>query len=371
MRVVHVTNGDEVALMGFERHALNLATAQRARGFSTLVVTDRPGPLVKACQQRDVAIVIEPALRPAGPITFMPVEQTKRALTGRFSSFNAEVIHCHTPPAAAQTIPIANNMRIPCIFTEHSALYDDESEAPPLMVAKRRGMRFTTICVCRKNFERLRNAGMSESDVHYVPNGTESASPSVRSRKARQPGRPDLTLVGSLKMVKGIDIAILMMAELRRRRLQHCPTLYLYGEGDQREYFEEIAEVLELNDIVKFCGFQLDIIGQRADTDILLVSSRFETGPIVVLEAMSRGMPIVTTDVGEAAEMLPDPRYGRIAPVRSIVALADAVESLLSDISEGRFEPELLIERHQSLYTSEKMSERIEEIYKQVLAQAG
>jgi hypothetical protein len=50
-----------------------------------------------------------------------------------------------------------------------------------------------------------------------------------------------------------------------------------------------------------------------------------------------------------------------------IGALTEAIESLLSDIDNGRFDPGLLIERHRSLYTSEKMAERTEAVYWQVL----
>jgi glycosyltransferase involved in cell wall biosynthesis len=80
---------------------------------------------------------------------------------------------------------------------------------------------------------------------------------------------------------------------------------------------------------------------------------------------MSRGIAIVSTEVGEVADMLPDPRYGRIVPVDSLVALADAMESLLSDITEGTFDPDLLIQRHRTLYTDEKMAERVEMAYEQ------
>jgi hypothetical protein len=84
----------------------------------------------------------------------------------------------------------------------------------------------------------------------------------------------------------------------------------------------------------------------------------------VALEAMSRGIPTVAFDVGEVAEMLPDRRYGRVVPVNSIMALAGGIDSLLSDIADGYFDPNLLIARHRSLYTSEKMAARIEVIYK-------
>ena len=82
-------------------------------------------------------------------------------------------------------------------------------------------------------------------------------------------------------------------------------------------------------------------------------------------------MPIVATDVGSVAEMLPDQRYGRVVPPNSITVVARAVESLLSDIAAAKFDPIPLIERHRSLFSSEKMAERVEAVYRQVLLNAA
>ena len=143
--------------------------------------------------------------------------------------------------------------------------------------------------------------------------------------------------------------------------------LNIYGDGFQGRYLTEMAAVLELNDIVRFHGFKSGILERCSSADILVMPSRLEAGPLVVMEAMSRGMPIVASDVGEVSEMLPDRRYGRVIPINSITALADAIESLLADIADRKFDPNLLIELHRSLYSIEKWAERIEAAYDQIL----
>ena len=82
-------------------------------------------------------------------------------------------------------------------------------------------------------------------------------------------------------------------------------------------------------------------------------------------------MPIVATDVGEVARMMPDSRYGRVAPKDSVIPLADAIEALLTDIADGRFDRDLLIERHRSLYSIEKFAERTEAAYSQILVNSS
>jgi glycosyltransferase involved in cell wall biosynthesis len=355
MRITHLVNGSTEGIVGVERRVLYLATAQKARGSSVTVVVDHPGLLAEACDQHGVPVVVVQSLtQDCGFLE--PVENAIQDLIIQFKSTAAELIHCHTLPVAAQAIPAGNQIKVPCVLTFNG---------PGLLMAARdAGLRFASILVTRARFEELKKSGMP--DVYYVPNGTSAAS-LARPAETGPSGRPNLIFVGSMIARKGVDVAIHAMAELRQRLGPDCPTLNIYGDGEQARYLKEMVTVLHLQDIVRFWGFQSDILDHCPSTDVLVMSSRSETGPQVVLEAMSRGMPIAASDVGEVAEMLPDPRYGRVVPVESIVALADAIESLLSDIADGEFNPDSLMERHRSRYSDEIMAERIEAVYQQVL----
>jgi glycosyltransferase involved in cell wall biosynthesis len=370
MRIVHVLQSGETNLRGAETHVLSLAVAQKARGSSILVVIDRPGLFAQMCEQRGIPVAVV-AHRPEGLPAGLPAEKMMQGLSSQFRNFNAELIHCHDPQIAVHAIPAGNRVRIPCILTVH---WLGAEILNRLKFAKSLGMRFTVIAVCRRDFETLKENGMPDEDIYYVPNGTASAPPTQVTPGAES-HRPDLILVGLLEPRKGIDVAILAMAELRRRHGlgQDCSPLSIYGGSPPGEelyydYYKEMVELLGLSDIVRFCGMQPGILERCNSNDILIMPSRAETGPLVVLEAMSRGMPIVATDVGEVAEMIPDPRYGRIVPVNSIAALADAIESLLSEIADGRFDPDLLIDRHRAFYSIDRMAESIDLVYEKALS---
>jgi glycosyltransferase involved in cell wall biosynthesis len=359
MRIVHVLNSSEKGVIGIERRVLYLAIAQKARGSSVLLVLDHPGALAEDCRQHDIPVIVADSLAQEGMRLGPPRENVTRDLITKFMKFNPDLIHCHTLRAAAQAIPAGNRINIPCVLTFNGP--------SALTAARNAGMRFTTILVSRKRFEEAKNSGkFSEKEIYYVSNGTRVA-PLTRLQEMSRSDRPNLMLVGSLEVRKGIDVAILAMTVLRSRLGPDCPILNIYGDGEQEKYLKEMTTVLGLRDIVRFWGYQPDILERSSGTNILVMSSRSETGPQVVLEAMSRGMPIVATDVGEVTDMIPDQRYGRIVPVDSIVKLADAVESFLWDISLSHFNPDLLIERHRACYTDEKMAERIEGIYEQIL----
>jgi glycosyltransferase involved in cell wall biosynthesis len=363
MRVAHVVNSSGTNFLGHERHVLNLVTAQRADGLDAMVVTNGPGVLARACEEQSIPyFVVEgmgqgPRFRNAGG-------NVVQELAEHFTEFGTQIIHCHHLGTAIQAINAGNGSGIPCIFTLHveASLFTGHLE-----MAKHLGMKFSTIAVCRAEFDVLKKHGVPDGELYYVPNGTNSMSADHRRRK-HELTRPGLVFAGNLIFRKGVDVALLAMAEIRRRLGPDCPELSIYGDGIQREYFAEISSVLKLDDIVRFRGFRLDALERCARTDVLLMTSREETGPLVVLEAMSLGMPIVATDVGEVAQMLPDQRYGRVVPPNSIAAFADAVESLLADIADGEFDPELVVHRHRSFYTTEKMAERVEEVYRHVLS---
>ena len=353
MRVAHMINS-YTQVSGVDTYVLALAAAQRGRGSSPMLISDRPGYITEACDRRGIPAVVEKGLNPEGRATWPPPEAAIRSLVGTLTAFGADVIHCHSVPAASQAMFAGDQLRIPCVFTDHNA-GDMEQGAAQFL-----SLRFTIISCSRTGFGLLKQRGTPEASLYYIPNGTMPISPDRVRPRSRG---PDLILVGSMSERKGVDVAILAMHELRERRGQACPALNIYGTGPRAPYFREMTAVLDLDDIVRFHGSQMGVLERCPDADILLLPSRAEASPMVILEAMSRGMPIVATDVGDIPEMLPDPRYGRIVPVDSIAALADAVESLLSDVASGRFDPEPVIARHRSLYTADMMAERVEQVY--------
>jgi glycosyltransferase involved in cell wall biosynthesis len=357
MRIVHVTNSGNASTLGIERVVAYLAVAQKERGSDVMIVIDRRGVFTETCEEYGIPVTVNGGLNPEGKLGGMPEEQVVRDLIKNLESFNADLVHCHSAPAAWAGIAAGNRANIPCFFTGDGAV--------PILSGKRKGLRFSTICITAGSFEELKSK-MPGVSAYYVPNGTR-AVPSVQAPGATAAHSIGLTFAGSLVRRKGIDIAILAMVELRRRLGHDCPILNIYGDGDQKAQLTEMTTVLELNAVVRFHGFKLGALEQCPSTDILVMPSRGEASPLVVLEAMSRGMPIVATDVGDVTRMLPDQRYGRVVPPESVVALADAIESLLADIASGQFDPDLLIERHRSLYSVEKWAERMEAAYSQVL----
>jgi L-malate glycosyltransferase len=103
--------------------------------------------------------------------------------------------------------------------------------------------------------------------------------------------------------------------------------LNLYGSGSDREYLEALAQHYGIANRVKFKGHVSDIRKIWSDNDMLLLPSREEGGPpIVLVEAMLCGRPIVATNVGAVTEWLEDNQTGFIAEALTPKLFSAALE---------------------------------------------
>jgi glycosyltransferase involved in cell wall biosynthesis len=356
MRVLHVANdpdrdGARGDTLGMLKAVMDLALGQKMRGYDVTIATDRQVPFTESCREHGISIVQHDYLALSADGALQLADNAIPDFMSCIERLSPDIIHCHSLPAGLVGVPAGNQAGIPCAF---SGVGENI-----IIAGRKRGLRFATLWLTPADLPSIDN-------VYYVPNGA-SAMPTMGGQVSDNGDRAGIVVVGSLIPRKAVDIAILAMFDLRRRLGPCCPVLKIYGDGKSREYLTEMAAVLGLDDIVRFHGFKPGILGDCPSTDIFLMPSRSEACPLVVLEAMSRGMPIVATNVGDVPNILPDQRYGRIVPVGSAVAISEAVESLLVDISDGRFNPELVIERHRSYYSIEKWAERVEAVYEQLL----
>jgi glycosyltransferase involved in cell wall biosynthesis len=359
-------------IMGRQRQILYLAPVQQAQGFDIAIMTDAEGLFAEACRKQGLPVIIVPAFVLPVEISFMKGGTHGEAkaeysnlcatLIRKLMEFRPHLIHCHDEMPAYSAMAAGNDMNIPCLLTPHMRIRDN-----PLLPHLWADRKFAILCSWKSIFQQLKENGIPESKLYYVPSGTAPcANPcAVFDQK------PKLMVVGRISDDKGIDSALLAMVELRRRRGRECPALDIYGDGPLLEYYKETNSIIGLDDIVKFHGVRSDIIRNCPGSNIFVMSSPAESGPLVLLEAMSRGMPIVSSDVGDVAEMIPDRRYGRIVPGCSIAMLADAIEATLADIASSRFDPTLSIERHRDIYTVEKMAEGALSVYTKVQTGEG
>jgi glycosyltransferase involved in cell wall biosynthesis len=114
---------------------------------------------------------------------------------------------------------------------------------------------------------------------------------------------------------------------------------------------------------VRFAGFRADAAAALGETDALVLPSWIEGLPLVVLEGMAVGQPVVATAVGGTPEAVVDGETGLLVPPRDVPALAGALEQLLGDDDLRRRLGEAGRSRVESHFAASAMTQRILEIY--------
>ncbi|WP_201603460.1 glycosyltransferase [Psychrobacter submarinus] len=133
--------------------------------------------------------------------------------------------------------------------------------------------------------------------------------------------------VGSLKRQKNQALLIKAFAKL----LEHIDAeLVIVGEGELRGELEKLIADLNLQHCVTLTGFKKDVAAEYVQSDLFVLSSDYEGFGNVIVEAMSAGVTVVSTDCQSGPrEILAEGEYGRLVPVGDADALAKAMlESL-------------------------------------------
>lgn len=132
--------------------------------------------------------------------------------------------------------------------------------------------------------------------------------------------------VGSLKSQKNHSLLLRAMSHLSESR----PMLMILGQGDSELMLRRLAEELGVADRVIFAGFHPDPIAFYGTADLFVLSSDYEGFGNVIVEALSMGLPIVSTDCPSGpAEILENGRWGRLVPVGDAKYLAQAIDRAL------------------------------------------
>ena len=165
--------------------------------------------------------------------------------------------------------------------------------------------------------------------VVVVNNGVP---PPQHPRRRRDRDGLQLLFVGNLSERKGVPELLQAMAQPALAALP--VTLTLAGGGDLPTWRAR-ADRLGLGDRVRFCGWTegAKLGALMAGADALVLPSHDEGLPLVILEAMAQGLPVVCTPVGEIPAALEDGRHALFVPPGDALALARALARLLGDAS--------------------------------------
>jgi glycosyltransferase involved in cell wall biosynthesis len=144
--------------------------------------------------------------------------------------------------------------------------------------------------------------------------------------------------------------------------------LVLVGDGEDREAAESTAAELGVTERVRFLGYRDDLASIYPAFDVFLLTSANEGAPVVLIEALAAGVPVVATAAGGTASVVDAGETGLLAPVGAVEQLQAEVERLRSNDTLRAGMGELGARRMRERFSVERMVDDTDRLYAEILA---
>ncbi len=246
-----------------------------------------------------------------------------------------ELLHIHVAAYGsvvrkAPFVLLGRLLGVPVVLHGHGADFDSFFERAGsagrwLITALFRQAAAVIVLGARSRAHMIDRVGVDARRVHVLANAVPDAvhrprSPSPRCR---------LMFLGALTERKGLPELFDALARPELAQLDW--TLDLVGNGD-RATWQGVVDRLQLGDRVHLLGWipSAQARAMLTEADALVLPSRQEALPMVILEAMSAGLPVVATEVGDVREAVHDGVNGLTVPPGDAEALAAALARLIA-----------------------------------------
>ena len=175
--------------------------------------------------------------------------------------------------------------------------------------------------------------------------------------------------MGRMTAIKRVPDVLLVFQRLLARGLD--ARLCLVGDGPDRERVERRAHELGISRSTLFIGYQRDVAPYYAFFDALLLPSANEGTPVVAIEALASGRPVVATRVGGVPDVVTDGADGYLVPVGDVESMAERLAQLAADAALRRTLGEAGRERVIRRYRVERLIDDVDALYRELLSEAG
>lgn len=193
------------------------------------------------------------------------------------------------------------------------------------------------VAVSRPLIDLLADRGVPPERIHHIRNAwVPPVAPLGRRDARRALGLPEddarvIGWVGRLYPVKGPDVFLRSLPGILDAEQLAC----VVGDGPERPALEALAVDLGIQEHLRWAGSVPEASRLFSAFDLLVLSSRSEGAPMVLIEAMGQGVPVVATGVGGIPELVDGETEGWLAPPEAPELLADAIRACIGDRREA------------------------------------
>lgn len=282
------------------------------------------------------------------------------------------LLHTHTPRAALVGRVAAWLASVPLVHHVHSPTARDTESTwrnrKNVMMERLSLIGVARLIPVSRSLEAyLKEQGWPQARIAMVANGV--VTPGALSNRLS----PDSEwIIGSVALIrprKGMEVLIQALANLRR--MGQPVRLRAVGPFETVEYEKTIKEMtvrLGVADAIDWVGFTRDVDAEFSKMDIMVLPSLFGEGmPMVILEAMAMGVPVVASDVEGIPEVLEHGHTGLVVPAGNAEQLAVVLTELMNNKYDWRTIREEAHRLQVANFSDHSMAQGVARVYDEIL----
>ncbi len=365
VRVLHVINGEHYA--GAERVQDLLALRLPEFGYQVGFACVKLDAFDAMRQSRDVAL-----FNVTMHARFDLLAAVKLARLVRRDGYR--ILHAHTVRTALVGGIAAAMTGVPMVYHAHSpATHDTARRWRDWFngIVERRSLRRASrvIAVSQAIADHIAVEGYDVDRIVVVHNGVPQTA--AASHRPKPTGHWLLGAIALFRPRKGIEVLLQALSILRRCGLQvHLRAVGTFESPAYQAEITALVERLHLSKHVTWTGFTRDVAAELRKMDLFVLPSLFGEGlPMVVLEAMAAGVPIVATRAPGVPEAVRNGLDGVLVDPGDVAGLAQTI----ADVIDGKYDWEKMrasaLERHAKRFSDRAMAAGVASVYDRVLEQ--
>jgi glycosyltransferase involved in cell wall biosynthesis len=363
-RVLHVINGEHYS--GAERVQDLLAQELPELGYEVVFACVKPDCFPDARQTKTATLYRTP-MRGRFDLS------CGRRLAQLIRQEDLALVHAHTPRSLLAGAIAARLADVPLVYHVHSPTARDSTRrlhnwvnARLERLLLRQASRLIAVSPSLRDL--MIREGFSPDRVVYVANGVPGTQ--VVERK-KPTGTWTLGMAALFRPRKGIEVLLAALAELRTAG--HDVRLRAIGPFETPEYHQEVLTLVErlgVGGAIDWTGFVGDIHTELRQVDLFVLPSLFGEGlPMVVLEALAAGLPVVASDVEGIPVAIRSGNEGLLVDANNPAMLALAIEQIIAPDSTHDY---LRLsanarQRHADHFSATAMATGVAEVYRGVV----
>lgn len=367
MKIAYViTRSDEIG--GAHIHVRDLCVWLNGQGHEVLVFVGGDGPYLGILSDAKINY------KKIGHMkrSIAPIDDVKAVFELRksLSEFNPDIVSAHSAKAGMIGRLACSMLKIPCLFTAHGWSFTEGVRWPANILFQAiefllSPLSSAIITVCERDRMLAVEKGIAPlNKLRTIHNGMPSLDRySVVKERSLDGKTPVLVMVARFEEQKDHRTLILALELLKYNEW----LLRLVGDGPLLEDVKKLAQEKGISDRIEYLGRRKDVPEILRESDVFILSTKWEGFPRSILEAMRAALPVVASRVAGIPESVIDSETGYLVPVGDHILLSERIRKLLDSQSLRERFGKNARKKFLNDFTFERMAEQTLSVYQEVL----